>query len=66
MTAARSRFFPLVPPEHTVSCCRCKRPTRVRVPVRCIPRASGPDVTVYACPNCAVHVAPGPLYGERE
>ncbi|AIA03137.1 hypothetical protein DC74_2635 [Streptomyces noursei] len=56
--------FPLVPPEQAETCCRCGKPTRIPVPVHCVPRASGPDVIIYACPNCAVHLVPGPLPGE--
>ncbi len=60
-----ARRFPLVPSAHTVNCCRCGQPTRVRIPVRCIPRTSGPDHVQYACPNCAPYITPGPLPGER-
>ncbi|WP_167350592.1 hypothetical protein [Streptomyces yangpuensis] len=34
------------------------------VAVRHIERASGPGVTVYACPDCAPLLTPGPLPAE--
>ncbi|MEV0438964.1 hypothetical protein AB0I84_09430 [Streptomyces spectabilis] len=45
-------------------CCRCKRLTAAPVPVRYIERASGPGWTLYACPDCAPHLTPGPLPAE--
>ncbi len=46
------------------SCCRCERMTVAPVAVRHIERASGPGVTVYACPDCAPLLTPGPLPAE--
>ena len=37
----------------TAVCCRCERDTVAPVPVRYVERASGPGVTVYACPDRA-------------
>ncbi|MFZ4299196.1 hypothetical protein ACOZE3_14925 [Streptomyces cinereoruber] len=36
------------------------------VEVGCHLRASGPDVILYACPDHAVDVAPGPVPGELD
>ncbi|AJC60162.1 hypothetical protein [Streptomyces sp. 769] len=41
-------------------CCRCGRPTLAPVAVRYVERASGPGVTVYACPDCAPRLTLGP------
>lgn len=46
------------------ACCRCGRETAAPVGVRYIERASGPGVTLYACPDCAPHLTPGPLPAE--
>lgn len=48
----------------TAVCVLCKRETVAAVAVRHIERASGPGVTVYACPDCAPHVETAPLPGE--
>ncbi|MFF9074028.1 hypothetical protein ACF1BP_07625 [Streptomyces sp. NPDC014735] len=48
----------------TVYCCRCSREAEAPIPVGHVERASGPSVTVYACPDCAPQVAPGPLWDE--
>jgi len=45
-------------------CCRCKRLTFAPVAVRYVERVSGPGWTLYACPDCAPHLAPGPLPAE--
>ncbi|MEV0444554.1 hypothetical protein AB0I84_14320 [Streptomyces spectabilis] len=45
-------------------CCRCGRATLAPVEVRYIERASGPGVTLYACPDCAPRLMPGPLPAE--
>lgn len=45
-------------------CCRCKRLTFAPVAVRYVERVSGPGRTLYACPDCAPHLAPGPLPAE--
>lgn len=42
----------------------CERETVAPVAVRYIERESGPGVTLYACPDCAPHLAPGPLPAE--
>ncbi|RSO28302.1 hypothetical protein DMH15_28105 [Streptomyces sp. WAC 06725] len=58
------RRFRLVPSSRPVHCCRCGQLTRARVPVRYIPRTSGPDHVQYACPNCVPHLLPGPTREE--
>ncbi|AVH99604.1 hypothetical protein C5L38_13055 [Streptomyces sp. WAC00288] len=47
-------------------CCRCGRRTDVPVEVGYHERQSGPGVAVYACPEHAVVVVPGPVPGELE
>ncbi|WP_431044433.1 hypothetical protein ACQUSR_22660 [Streptomyces sp. P1-3] len=47
-----------------VACCRCERMTVAPVAVRYVERASGSGVTLYACPDCAPHLTPGPLPAE--
>jgi hypothetical protein len=47
-------------------CCRCERETAAPVAVRYIEQASDPGVTLYACPDCAPHLVPGPLPGETD
>ncbi|MBT2489993.1 hypothetical protein J7E96_16005 [Streptomyces sp. ISL-96] len=44
--------------------CRCERLTLAPVAVRYIEPASGPGVTLYACPDCAPRLTPGPLPAE--
>ncbi|MDT0346741.1 hypothetical protein [Streptomyces litchfieldiae] len=44
----------------TAICCRCKRETRAPVEVRRIKQASDPEVTLYACPDCAPNLNHGP------
>ncbi|AZK94811.1 MULTISPECIES: hypothetical protein [Streptomyces] len=44
----------------TAPCCLCGRPTTAPVEVRHIP----PDTTLYACPEHATTVAPGPVAHE--
>jgi hypothetical protein len=51
MTA--EELFPEVPPVLVVVCCGCTTLTSAPIAVRWIPRASGPGVTLYACPSCA-------------
>lgn len=41
-------------------CCRCKHWTNAPVEVRYIERASGPGVTLYACPSHVVGLYIGP------
>ncbi len=41
-------------------CTRCQRTTRAPVPVRWESMSSGPDRAVYACPDCALRLTPGP------
>lgn len=45
-------------------CCHCERETTAPVPVRYIESPSGPGRTLYACPDCAPKLTPGPLPGE--
>ncbi|MGW6458975.1 hypothetical protein ACWF94_24165 [Streptomyces sp. NPDC055078] len=45
-------------------CCVCKKWTSAPMPVRHIERASGPPVTLYACPRHVVGLAPAPVAGE--
>lgn len=42
-------------------CCRCERESEGAVPVRDVERVSGPDFTLFACPDCVHLVPPGPL-----
>lgn len=44
----------------TAVCCRCGRPTEAPVTVGYIPSASGPGFSLYACPDCALKIDPGP------
>jgi hypothetical protein len=41
-------------------CVRCQRITEVPVLVREVHAGSGPGFNVYACPDCAPHITPGP------
>ncbi len=41
-------------------CCRCQQWTYAAVQVRYVERASGPGVTLYACPSHAVAFGAGP------
>lgn len=45
----------------SATCCRCGRITAAAVPVRDIVSPSGQALTLYACPDCAPHIASGPL-----
>lgn len=47
-------------------CCRCGRWSPGAVAVRYIERASGPGVTLYACPEHAAELGAGPTLGELE
>jgi len=48
------------PPAPFVAvCCRCERWSSAAIPCRYIERASGPGVTLYACPDCVVIVGVG-------
>lgn len=53
-------------PAFGARCCRCRHWTFAPVPVRYIERASGPGVTLYACPRHAVAFTPGPIPGELD
>lgn len=55
-----------LPPTRAAHCCRCERWTGTPVEVRYIERASGPGVTLYACPDHAQDLIPGPLPGELD
>ncbi|MEW1546084.1 hypothetical protein [Streptomyces tsukubensis] len=46
----------------TAPCCLCGRPTTAPVEVRHVP----PDTTLYACPEHATAVVPGPVAHEDE
>ncbi|MGW6457130.1 hypothetical protein ACWF94_14615 [Streptomyces sp. NPDC055078] len=57
------------PTAFTATCIECRRPTSAPVRVRWLPSASGPGVTLYACPRCAPLLTPGPTpdeYGARQ
>ncbi|MGW6458046.1 hypothetical protein ACWF94_19395 [Streptomyces sp. NPDC055078] len=54
------------PAESGATCCVCKRWTPVPMPVRHIERASGPPVTLYACPQHVVGLTPAPVPGELD
>lgn len=41
-------------------CCRCGRPTEARVAVGWRDTGSNSGTTVYACPDCALKIDPGP------
>lgn len=53
------------PEPSGASCVRCKRWTYAPVPVRYIERASGPGVTLYACPSHAVALGAGPTHADE-
>ncbi len=57
MTALRPTF------GHVAVCVKCHMVTKDPVPVRWIERASGPGVTLYACPEHADELAPTALPG---
>jgi len=48
------------PSPFEAPCCRCERWTGAAVACRFIERASGPGVTLYACPDCVLTVGVGP------
>jgi len=48
----------------TAVCLLCTRETVAPVAVGYIERASGPGVTIYACPDHAPDFIPGPLPAE--
>ncbi|MFE0644331.1 hypothetical protein ACFW2Y_22380 [Streptomyces sp. NPDC058877] len=51
---------------HVALCVACRTTTHAPVAVRWIQGASGPGATLYACPDHAAELAPGPLPGELE
>ncbi|MBW1603390.1 hypothetical protein JJV70_15020 [Streptomyces sp. JJ66] len=53
-------WFPAVLAGHVALCVVCETYTRAPVPARWIPSASGPGTTLYACPEHATDLAPGP------
>ncbi|MFI6286727.1 hypothetical protein ACIBCM_18585 [Streptomyces sp. NPDC051018] len=55
-----------LPPAGAETCCHCGRSTTAPVEVRRIESASAdvPGVTLYACPDDAVLLHPGPIPGE--
>ncbi|MFD9477135.1 hypothetical protein [Streptomyces nojiriensis] len=53
------------PPLGNVAVCvKCHRCTTAPVPVRRIESSSGPGATLWACPEHAEELTPGPLPGE--
>lgn len=55
------------PPAVTVALCvRCEALTSAPVPVRWIESGCGPGTTLWACPQHATELAPGPMPGELE
>lgn len=54
------------PPTGDVAVCvACKKITTAPVAVREIQSTSGPGTTLWACPEHAEELAPGPMPGER-
>ncbi|MEU2825899.1 hypothetical protein ABZ763_27460 [Streptomyces bacillaris] len=51
---------------HVALCVVCKTNTKAPVPVRDIPSTSGPGTTLYACPEHAAALPPGPIAGELD
>ncbi|SEQ67956.1 hypothetical protein SAMN04487983_100765 [Streptomyces sp. yr375] len=51
---------------HVAMCVVCHENTKAPVPVRDIPSTSGPETTLYACPDHAAEVSPGPILGELD
>ncbi|MFJ9161193.1 hypothetical protein ACIRPS_30835 [Streptomyces griseoviridis] len=64
MTA--DELFPVVLAGHVALCVKCKALTRAPIPVRYIQSNSGPGTTLYACPDHAAELTPGPFPGELE
>ncbi|WP_327375737.1 hypothetical protein OG393_18330 [Streptomyces sp. NBC_01216] len=64
MTA--EELFPTVLAGHVALCVKCHTLTNAPVAVRWIQSNSGPGTTLYACPDHAAELAPGPLPGELE
>ncbi|WP_445269076.1 hypothetical protein [Streptomyces sp. DSM 41634] len=62
MTA--DELFPVVLRGRVALCITCKQVTTAPVAVREIHSTSGPGTTLYACPEHAESVAPGPMPGE--
>lgn len=52
------------PAVTTARCMKCHRLTAAPIPVRWIQTTSGPGATLWACPDHAPEVAPGPMPGE--
>ncbi|WP_327385699.1 hypothetical protein [Streptomyces sp. NBC_01207] len=53
------------PPTGDVAfCIVCHKTTTVPVPVREIHSSSGPGATLWACPEHAEELTPGPMSGE--
>lgn len=64
MTA--DELFPTVLAGRVALCVTCHTLTNAPVAVRWIQSTSGPGTTLYACPDHAAELAPGPLPGELE
>lgn len=60
----RDALFAPPPLGRVALCIACKTLTTVPVPVRYIESTSGPGTTLWACPEHAESVAPGPMPGE--
>ncbi|MBT2489822.1 hypothetical protein J7E96_15125 [Streptomyces sp. ISL-96] len=55
-----------LPAVNVALCIKCNKLTNAPVPVRWIQSNSGPGTTLYACPDHAAELAPGPMPGELE
>ncbi|MFF0446200.1 hypothetical protein ACFYT4_07265 [Streptomyces sp. NPDC004609] len=53
-----------LPPARTAICCRCGRATTAPVEIRYIERSNAPGLTLYACPEDAIALQPGPGHDE--
>ncbi|WP_416970380.1 hypothetical protein [Streptomyces sp. 4F14] len=50
-----------LPAPFRAECCQCGRWSAAAIACRYIERASGPGVTLYACPDCVLVVGVGPV-----
>lgn len=57
-------LFPLLLPANVAVCIVCHVRTEAPVAVREIHSTSGPGTTLWACPEHAPSLAPGPMPGE--
>lgn len=58
------RFFPPLPAVQVALCVRCHRNTTAPIAVRWIESTSGPGTTLWACPDHAPELTPGPMPDE--